>query len=144
MAFCSALHASSTLAEIKLVKVNGIDGFLGRRLPARLRELYYDHERHEFTDDVDDTLTDAVLADLAHALQPTRLEHLSYNNFGELAAQPCLTPMLSGVTSPELVAARLDNDRLFYAETWSPRAVIRTLPAALRKTNNETRCRLTI
>ncbi|KDO29621.1 hypothetical protein SPRG_05574 [Saprolegnia parasitica CBS 223.65] len=110
MAFCSALHASSTLVEIKLAKVNGIDGFLGRRLPASLRELYFDHELHEFTDDIDDTPTDAILADLARALQPARLDHLSYNYFGELAAQSCLTPMLSRLTSLELVVAQLDDD----------------------------------
>ncbi|EQC25624.1 hypothetical protein SDRG_16520 [Saprolegnia diclina VS20] len=112
VAFCSALHANSTLAEIKLERVNGIDGFLGRRLPTSLRELYYDHERHEFIDDIDDTPTDAVLADLARALAPTRLEHLSYSYFGELALQPCLSSMLSVLTSLELVAAQLDDDRV--------------------------------
>ncbi|EQC34000.1 hypothetical protein SDRG_08679 [Saprolegnia diclina VS20] len=79
---CDAFQANSTLTKISVHDVPGLDGFHGRRLPRTLRSFSW----NVFVSRLDDppAPTDAILDDLAHALEHTKLEKLGCNDIGKL------------------------------------------------------------
>ncbi|KDO28707.1 hypothetical protein SPRG_06562 [Saprolegnia parasitica CBS 223.65] len=79
---CDAFQANSTLTKIAVHDVPGLDGFHGRRLPRTLRDFSW----NVFKSRLDDppAPTDAILDDLAHALEHTKLEKLGCNYIGNL------------------------------------------------------------
>ncbi|KDO32267.1 hypothetical protein SPRG_02746 [Saprolegnia parasitica CBS 223.65] len=111
-ALCDALQASTTLQALELEAVEGLNGFHGRRLPSSLRQLLWDDERfREDAPEDEDAPSDAELDHLAHALQHTRVESLSYQFLGELASRPSACLMLSQLTTLQLSVEGMDTDR---------------------------------
>ncbi|KDO17586.1 hypothetical protein SPRG_16832, partial [Saprolegnia parasitica CBS 223.65] len=92
IALCDALQANTTLQELTIDNVRGLNGFHGHTLPLSLKSLAWNVPFFRFVDA-------ATLTDFATAVGPTQLERLECSVFGQLATYPAAAPMLSQLQS---------------------------------------------